>query len=336
MTLRHRARSHALLSLLVLVTSALGGLGLSAGHAVAAESTNYGIRPAEVADQFRIELAPGAASAQTAIVSNRSDKTITFKVYPADALTTDQGGFALRGRDEAQTGIGRWTTLPFDTITLEAGTQKQVPFRLTVPAAATPGDYAGGIILEAPPRQGTPSEVAEQTAVQLNVVERVGVRLYLKVSGTVRAGLSTGELESTDDNGVIAISLPITNTGNVILTPKATAVARGRVGGTTELTFGQVESLLPGQTTTLRATWPDPPNLVWAQVEAAVQYEGGTARAQADVRRVPWVAAVTVTVTSLLLLGLSAWAIRTVRTARQVLRRQHSGAAIAELSNASP
>lgn len=306
--------------LLALVTAVLGGLGLSVRPAAAADSTNYGIRPAEAANHFRLELAPGAATAQTAIVSNRSSKRVTFKVYPADALTTEQGGFALRSRDEPQVGVGQWAKLPFETITLSAGQQKEVPFRLTVPTAATPGDYAGGIILEAPPREGTPGEVGEQTAVQLNVVERVGVRVYLKVSGTARADLSAGPLSATDQDGTIAFTLPITNTGNVILKPVITATVRAKAGGNTDLTFTQVESLLPGQTATMRATWQEPPSLVWARVDAVVRHEGGTERAQTDLRRVPVVSAAIITAASLLALWLTARAVRTVREARRVLR----------------
>ena len=324
MSSTRRATRGALVMLLALITAVLGGLGLSIRPAAAAESTNYGIRPAEAADHFAMELAPGAATAQTAIVSNRSGKRVTFKVYPADALTTDQGGFALRSRDEARVGVGLWAELPFDTVTISAGAQKEVPFRLTVPAAATPGDYAGGIILEAPPREGTPGEVGEQTAVQLNVVERVGVRVYLKVSGTARADLSVGPLRSaTDEDGVLAFTLPITNTGNVNLKPVVTATVRAKVGGGTDLTFRQVESLLPGQTATVRATWPDPPSLLWARVDAVVAHEGGTERAQADVRRVPVVPAAIITAASLLALWLTARAVRTVRQARRVLR-QHA------------
>lgn len=323
MTSTRCATRGALVMLLVLVTAVLGGLGLSIRPAAAAESTNYGIRPAEAADHFAMELAPGAATAQTAIVSNRSDETVTFKVYPADALTTDQGGFALRSRDEARVGVGLWAELPFDTVTISAGAQKEVPFRLTVPTAATPGDYAGGIILEAPPREGTPGEVGEQTAVQLNVVERVGVRVYLKVSGTARADLSVGPLSATDEDGALAFTLPITNTGNVNLKPVVTATVRATVGGGTDLTFRQVESLLPGQTATVRATWQDPPSLLWARVDAVVAHEGGTERAQVDVRRVPVVPAAIITAAALLALWGCVRAARTVRQARRVLR-QHA------------
>lgn len=320
-SMRRPARGALLLMLLVQVTAVFGGLALSVRPAAAADSTNYGIRPADGTDHFQVELAPGAASKQTVIVSNRSTKTITFKVYPADALTTEQGGFALRSRDEPQAGIGKWAALPFETVTISAGAQTEVPFRLTVPTTATPGDYAGGIILEAPPREGTPGEVGDQTAVQLNVVERVGVRVYLKVSGTARADLSVGQLSAKDEDGAIAFTLPITNTGNVILKPVVTATVRAKVGGKTDLTFRQVESLLPGQTAIVHATWQEPPTLVWARVDVVVQHEGGTERAQTDVRRVPWVLAGIIVAASLLALWLAFRAVRMVREARRVLRR---------------
>lgn len=315
-------RCALLLMLLVQVTAVFGGLALTASPAAAADSTNYGIRPADAADHFRMELAPGAASRHTAIVSNSSDKRITFKIYPADALTTDQGGFALRSRDEPQTGIGTWASLPVKTVTLSPETQREVSFRLTVPADATPGDYAGGIIIEAPPRLGTPGEVGDETAVQLNVVERVGVRIYLKVAGTARADLSAGQLSATDGDGVLAFALPITNTGNVILQPVVTATVRAKVGGKADLTFTSVESLLPGQTATVRATWQEPPSLIWARVDAVVKHEGGTERAQTNVRRVPWIPAGIIAAASLLALWLIVRAVRTVRDARRVLRQQ--------------
>lgn len=320
---RRRSTGGLLLIVLTQVSAVFGLVALSTGTATAADSTNYGIRPADAADHFRMELAPGAASEQTAVVSNRSDKRMTFKIYPADALTTDQGGFALRTPDEPQSGIGRWASLPIETVTLNPGRQKEVTFRVTVPGDATPGDYAGGIIIEAPPRQGAPGEVGDQTAVQLNVVERVGVRVYLKVSGTAKADLSAGELTSTDTGDAVVFTLPITNTGNVILQPTVTATLRARVGGNADLTFTKVESLLPGQTTTVRATWQDPPSLVWARVNAVVKHEGGIERAHTDIRRVPWLPAAIIVVVSALTLWLILRAIRTVRAARRLLR-QHA------------
>lgn len=320
----HRRSTGGLLLIgLMHLGAVFGIMTLSVSTATAADSTNYGIRPADAADHFQMELAPGAASKQTAVVSNLSDKRTTFKIYPADALTTEQGGFALRSREEPQSGIGRWASLAIKTVTLNPGQEKEVTFHVAVPGNASPGDYAGGIIIEAPPREGTPSEIGDQTAVQLNVVERVGVRVYLKVSGTVRAELSAGELTSTDTGDALVFTLPITNTGNVILQPVVTATLRARVGGNADLTFTKVDGLLPGQTTTVRATWQNPPSLVWGRVDAVVKHEGGSERVSADVRRVPWLPAAIIVAVSLLALWLTLRAIRTVRAARRVLR-QHS------------
>lgn len=316
--LRGGARSAALVLML------LGVLWTVAGPASAAESTNYGIRPAGSADHFRLELAPGAASKQTAIVSNRSGKKITFKIYPAEAITTEQGGFGLRSRDEPQSGVGVWARLPIDTVTISPGSQKRVAFRVSVPATTTPGDYAGGIILEAPPRRGTPGEVGDQTAVQLNVVERVGVRVYLKVSGTARAELTPGPLSVKNKDQAIAFSMPVTNTGNVILAPVVNATVRGPLGGGKQLKFTEVPELLPGETITVRTTWQRPPRLIWGDAEATVKYAGGTELVRAEVRRIPIVPGAIATAVTLLVLWLAARAIRTVQRARRVLRQQHT------------
>jgi hypothetical protein len=332
---RRRSTGGLLLIGLMQVGAAFGIVTLSTSTATAADSTNYGIRPADAADHFQMELAPGAASERTAVVSNRSDKRTTFKIYPADALTTDQGGFALRSPDEPQSGIGRWASLPIETVTLAPGRQKEVTFRVTIPRDATPGDYAGGIIIEAPPRQGTPGEVGDETAVQLNVVERVGVRVYLKVSGTARADLSAGELTGTDTGDAVVFELPITNTGNVILEPAVTATLRARVGGNADVTFTKVEALLPGQTTTVRATWQDPPSLVWGRVNAVVKHEGGIERAHTDIRRVPWLPAAIIAVVSGLALWLVLRAISTVRAARRLLR-QHAASPSASAEASVP
>lgn len=317
------ARRSAIL-LLALVSAVLGLLGSSAHPAAAADSTNYGIRSAESADHFRVELAPGAATKHTAIVSNRSSKKVTFKVYAADALTTKQGGFALRSAAEPRTAVAKWAKLASETVTISAGSQKEVPFRLSIPATATPGDYAGAIILEAPPRRGRPGEVGDETAVQLNVVERVGVRVYVKVAGTARARLSAGRMNVEYKDSAIAFTVPVTNTGNVILQPVVTGKVRGRVGANKKLTFTPVEELLPGETVTVHATWRAAPRVIWGEVDATIEHAGGIERVQTALRRVPVIPMAIIGAVLLLALWLCVWAIRTVLGARRVLRHQPS------------
>lgn len=303
---------------LVLAAVTVAGIGLgSAQSATAAESTNYGIRPADAPDHFRIDLAPGSATERTAVVSNRSGKTVTFKIYPVDALTTAQGGFALRSATEPRTGVGSWVQVPLRSVTVKPGKQVKVPFRLEVPAGATPGDYAGGIVIEAPPRRGTPGELDNSTAVQLNIVERVGVRVYLDVAGVAIPELTAGPLTYTETPRGLRFKVTLHNTGNVTLHPKARLALRGWPGSSSNLRFSRVETLLPDQTVTLRAMWADPPAATWGQAVATIRHEGGQQRLTTAVHLLPLLPAAA----AVLLLSLAVWlAVRVTRFVRRARR----------------
>lgn len=172
--------------------------------------------------------------------------------------------------------------------------------------------------------KGKPARSATSTAVQLNVVERVGVRVYVKVSGTARPSLSAGPISVKYKDDAIFFTVSVTNTGNVILQPIVTGTVRGRVGANKKLTFSRVEDLLPGETITARAIWRAPPRVIWGELDATIKHAGGIEWVQADLRRVPVIPAVIIGAVSLLALWLCVWAVRTVRRARRVLRHQHS------------
>jgi hypothetical protein len=292
---------------------------VTAPLAHAADSTNYGIRPADSPDHFRLELAPGAVTERTTVVSNRSPNTVTFKVYAADATTTPQGGFALQSNAAPRTGVGAWVHLPIGSVTVKPGSQVEVPFRLTVPEHATPGDYTGGILIEPPPRAGKPAEVGNQTAVQLNIVERVGVRVYLRVAGVAVPKLSAGPLTATKTGRDLEFAVTVKNTGNVVLHPNGAIDVRGWPGAAKRLRFSEVESLLPGETVTLRATWPNPPALKWGRAAATITHEGGTERATAGVHLVPLLPAAAGGLLLILAVWLGARFARFVRRARRAL-----------------
>jgi hypothetical protein len=307
------------LRLAMAVLAVCGAALVTAQPALAADSTNYGIRPADSPDHFRAELAPGSATERTAVVSNRSPRTVTFKVYAADAVTTPQGGFALQSRAAPRTGLAAWVRMPVQSITVKPGSQVEVPFRLTVPEHATPGDYTGGIVIEPPPRLGKPAEVGNQTAVQLNIVERVGVRVYLRVAGVAAPELSAGSLTSEKVGRDLVFNVTLKNTGNVTLHPTAALDVGGWPGGATRLDFSEVESLLPAQTVKVQARWVNAPALKWGQAVATVTHEGGAERVSTDVRLVPLLPAATAGLLLMVALWLGARFVRFVRRARRAL-----------------
>ena len=286
------SRTRALLRIALLVTVAVLAPVLAtlvvAAPAVAIDDGTLGIRPELESDFFHINLAPGAAIEANAIVSNHTDTPVTLLNYAVDGQSTAQGAFALAAQGDVQTAVGSWVTLGADSITIPADSDLTVPFRLSVPLTATPGDYAGGIIIQSPPIQGETTTSDGDAALRLDVVQRQGVRIYLTVAGTATTQLSHGALSWERSGDAVTFTLPIQNTGNTILYPTAGLSLDSVIGATTELQFGTPESILPGSSLKLEATLPQAAFIQLGHADAQLVSDAGTQQISASFNYVPW------------------------------------------------
>lgn len=215
----------------------------------------WGVRPASAdgpdgRDAFVYELDPGESVDDHVSVINLSEGPLTVAVYASDAFTTSDGGFDLLPANEAPSDVGSWVDLAGDddVVTIPPRSRAELPFRLTVPTNATPGDHAGGIVAS------LRSVVDADDGSQLLVDDRVGARIYLRVDGEIDPQVTLSDLHADYDGtwnplgrGSIEVSYVVANTGNI------------RVGGTPRISvrspFGAVEQtvdapeireLLPG------------------------------------------------------------------------------------------
>ena len=158
---------------------------------------------------------PGGTIRDGLVVANRGKTKLTLGVYTADGYTTGTGRLDLRGQADRQTGIGAWVRGGAATIAVLPGKTVEVPFVVTVPANATPGDYVGGIVT---------TLTQPDDAAGINVERRLGIRIKLRVSGELKPALSVENL-SVDYHGTAnpfgsghaTVSYTIHNTGNATL-----------------------------------------------------------------------------------------------------------------------
>ncbi len=277
----------ALLLALAVLAPIAGALAV-AQPAAAIDDGTLGIRPELESDFFYIDLAPGAAIDANAIVSNHTDAAVTLLNYAVDGQSTEQGAFALAAQGDVQTAIGSWITLDAESITIPAQSDLTVPFRLSVPANATPGDYAGGLIIQSPPVEGATTSEGGDAAVRLDVVQRQGVRIYLTVAGTAQTALGHGDLTWERTGDTVTFTLPIENTGNTILYPTASLSLNSIIGATTELTFAAPESILPSATLNLEATLSQAAFIQMGSADATLVSDAGTEQITASFFYVPW------------------------------------------------
>ncbi|MET7398921.1 DUF916 domain-containing protein [Dactylosporangium sp. NPDC005572] len=204
---------------------------------------------------FEYKLDPGATVTDYAGIANYGSEPLTVEVYASDAFTTPQGGFDLLPASKAPTDVGSWVMFNARSMTVPPKSRLDVPFRLTVPANATPGDHAGGIVASVVTR------AVDGSGNQVAVDRRAGSRIYLRVSGALHPTLQIenidGSYEGTPNplrGGTVEVTYLVRNTGNVRLTGRAALVTEGPFGlGRRRVDLDPIPEILPGQAYTATA-----------------------------------------------------------------------------------
>lgn len=267
------------IALTLLTALAAGLLGSGAAHAAdkpkpppaSRDRITFGAQPAykgapDKRPGYRYVATPGGLVRDQVAVRNLSTVPVTFQVYPTDAINVDNGGFGLLPKAQRPRDVGRWVTIGSrgfkGTVTVKARSVAILPVSLTVPANAQPGDHTGGIVVSVTTR----TKNAKGTNTELD--QRVGVRMYLRVSGPLRPELTIKPVQAHYQGtlnplgrATTDVTYRVTNTGNVNLGGRQAVSVRGLVGPTQlSRAIPDAELLLPGGSmevkTTVPQTWP--------------------------------------------------------------------------------
>jgi hypothetical protein len=198
-------------------------------------------------DWFIYTLNPGDVWGDTVAISNLSDAPKRFAIYATDAVSVaDTGGFAALRDDEPPVDVGTWVTLAAAEYVVPPGQRIDVPFSLTVPDDAEPGDHAGAILaVDLDAGNIDPNTAPE--GVTLDVRQRVGARIYVRVGGEISPALRIDELEVDRSGPGAVVRWEITNTGNIRLSPTAEVRVTGFLGRTLRtVPAQQLAEMLPG------------------------------------------------------------------------------------------
>ncbi|MFG2650800.1 hypothetical protein [Streptomyces sp. NPDC048436] len=267
-----------------------------------APSAGGGARPAKDGrPYFYVEGAPGSVLQDTVTVTNPGSKPRTVELSGADADNTKGGAFSLeRGKP---TDTGSWIRFAQHKVKVPPRTRAEVPFSVSVPESAVPGDHPGAVVARAGGREA-------------------GVRVHLRVSGPTLSALTVEHVKAEGKR----ISYDVVNRGNTILTPRLKVHAEGVFGPLLDRVPRTLPvELLPGRRVTLTEPWRDAPALDSVEVSLTVTASGGARdEAKASARFVPWGAVAGGAAGLLGLVAAGVWFVR---------RR---GAAVAELPPDEP
>ncbi|MCT9820515.1 DUF916 domain-containing protein [Microbacterium sp. W1N] len=314
----------ALAVLTPLVGAAPAAAAPAPGDPGADAAVVWAVRPADASGPdgrrwVERELDPGASATEHLAVTNLGDAPVSFEVNAADGYFTDAGRFSMLPGGTASTGAGQWISAP-PAVTVDPGATAIVPFTITVPAGATPGDHAAGVAVSVPS-----SSAAGGTAVA--VESRVGFRVMVRVAGEVAPGLdvSSAAVAETSWNplrpGSAVVTLIARNTGNVrlMVAPHVAgagpALAAADESPDADAPGDRSVELLPGDTRTFEMRVADVWPLGWQTlpvvVDQALVLPDGTTRDldsvthAAGVWALPWPQLLVLVGIALLVVGIA-------------------------------
>ncbi|WP_052411100.1 hypothetical protein [Streptomyces sp. NRRL S-118] len=225
-----RPRAAAALAVLALAATAV-----PATPAAGAGTAPGGIRP----PYFYLEGPPGTVLEDTLSLTNPGHRPLTLPLR----------------------ATAPWVTFAANPVTVPPRTRAEVPFSVTVPADAPPGDHAGALLAG----------------------EAVTVPVRVRVGGPRLAALTVEDVRVTGG----AVRYALVNRGNTVLAPRLAVRAEGLFGETLRRAERPLPlRLRPGQRAELSEPWPDgdrpPLDRVTIRLSATA---GGGARAEAAATR---------------------------------------------------
>lgn len=214
---------------------------------------------------LRHRVDPGASVEESLALSNFSAQAATFAVYASDGTVGGDGSFDLIPAGEESTGGGAWVALgavdgaaPREdggfAVSVPAGESVVFPVRIEIPADAAPGDHPAGIV----------AELLPDAASEVQLASRVGVRVHLRVSGDIVAGVHPEVVQATYEPswnpfapGTLVVRYDLANTGNVRLGAETVVGTAGPFGLLSDESSALAQrELLPGQSSPAEVRMP--------------------------------------------------------------------------------
>jgi hypothetical protein len=221
-------------------------------------------------DNFAYIVGAGGTVDDAIVVTNHDDQPLDLDLYAADGFTTQSGQLDVLTRGEESSELGVWIAVGQDTVQIAPGESAEIPFTVTVPSNATPGDYAGGIITSL-------AQPAQEDGISVD--RRLGIRVQLRVDGALAPGLVVegltvgfGSSLNPFAGGTATVDYTVRNTGNVRLSGQQSVALYGPFGWFRADIDGvdDVPEILPGESWAVSATAENAFPLAWLGADVTI------------------------------------------------------------------
>jgi hypothetical protein len=285
--------------------------------------------------EFAVTLRSGETWVETVALTNLSEVDIVLDLYAADGQITDDGDPGIQDRYTQAADLGSWIGFNEQSVLVPPQSSLAVPFRVTVPLDAVPGDHCGGLVASL--NRGEAGAGVGSAESNLVLDARTAVWLCVTVPGDVVSDLRIYDVRAVYHSGVgglgagrLEVTGTVVNEGTLRFAAEVATRLTGpfgwwdRAGDTLDL-----PGILPGQTqdfSTIVEGVPPWARLNWTVTLTPEKREGLPGASPCEAGGAAW-AAPWIGVGFLMLLGLAIWRLATAR--RRHKRRIDRAVAVA-------
>ena len=181
----------------------------------------------------------------------RSDaQKVVIDLYAVDASMTSNGFVGMSSENDEQQNFGLWTVYETSTADIEGDAIVDVPFVISVPKNATPGQHVGGLIVVEMKDKTVSMDVNSGSVVRL----RYATTILVNVDGEIAPSYEINNVTYKIENGSLVLDFDFHNTGNVMYNVEGDLVLNG-LYDQDSLALPS-KSVLPGQSTHFHETYP--------------------------------------------------------------------------------
>lgn len=204
-------------------------LCLSVAASAQAQVPAFSIAPADRTPYFVLHLTPGSTVTRRVRVTNVGNRSGEVRLSGVDATTGATTGAVYLAQGAARHAVGGWLAVSSSSLTLAAHRSALVPFTITVPAGAVPGEHLGGLVAApvVPATTGVSHRGASAFRVVVNEISVVGVEVRLPGAAVHR--MTIGDVTASGRPGYQTLLVDLANRGNAL--EKGTGVIDVRGAG---------------------------------------------------------------------------------------------------------
>lgn len=199
---------------LLIVAAGVVSLVAFAPQAALAQSIGIGGRPANpdpnnarTKSIFVKTIEPGASASDAVEVMNNTAQPQTVIVYATDSTVSSGGAFACAQANDPVKGAGGWVQLSSSSVEVPANGTTKVPFTITAPKNAEPGEQDACIILQ------QKKDTTVQSGIGLSF--RTGIRVAILIPGNIVKAITPLGLSVQQKDNQIITTPRVKNTGTV-------------------------------------------------------------------------------------------------------------------------